>query len=113
MKKIIWLSIILLSVNMCFFPKKANVGNLNTSTGEYTEGTSSIYLAPIWAKSYDSHLITFVPSGAGVWDTTDFEGNVKAPELALGVWAIFFLIPSTLIFYFSIFFKKKRVESAD
>lgn len=111
MKKIIWLSIILLSVNLLFFPKKAQTGSLNQSTGQFFKGINSIYLAPIWSKSYESHLISFVPSNTGVWDSTDFDGNVKAPDLALGIWIIFFLVPSGLIFYLSVFYKRNRIKS--
>jgi hypothetical protein len=111
MKKIIWLSIIILSVNLLFFPKKAETGSLNQSTGNFFKGVSSIYLAPIWSKSYSSHLISFVPSNTSVWDSTDLDGNKKSPKLAIGIWIIFFLIPSAIIFYLSVFYKKNRNKS--
>ena len=104
MKKIIWLSIILLSVNLLLFPKKARTGSLDRDSGIFSGGMSCIYLAPIWSKSYDSHIISFVPSNTQVWSSTDLAGNLKWPELAISFWVIYFFFPSYLIFCYSVFY---------
>jgi len=38
---------------------------------------------------------------------TDLDFNPIASPFALDIWAIFFLIPSLLIYYFSVFYKKR------
>jgi len=141
MKKIILLAIVLICGNIVFFPHKAQVFSLNMKTSEHTAQKDAIYLAPIWKKSYDSHLFTFasIPKIANDVVTDVFEmedesgktwpgkgpiyyssyksgvffmnwsGNVSIPPvLALNLWAIYFLIPSILIFLLSLLFALKK-----
>jgi hypothetical protein len=118
MKKNIWLLVILLSINLIFFPKRCNVASIDTTNGKVLNKTSVLFLSPIWSSSYDGHLVLLSPlpqlNNPNVvissYAVTDFEGNTKEPEskLALNIWSIYFLIPTILIFLLSLFFPLKK-----
>jgi hypothetical protein len=144
MKKNILLLVILISINIAFFPHKAQVFTLNMKTGEHFAQKDAIYLSPIWNKSYDSHLFTFatIPKIADDVVTDVFEmeeqngktwsgkgpiyyrsyksgvffinrsGNAIVPPVqAYDIWATYFLLPSILIFFISLFYTFKKIKT--
>lgn len=136
--KTILISILLLIINLLFFPSYVDLYHANQKTGETVPEINVIYLAPIWTKSYSSHFFSLASSekkyNTSEWMTfekigengkklnsleafnemIEYEKNYDGNKKAYGVWTIFFCLPSLLIISLSfLFFKHKNSNKSD
>jgi hypothetical protein len=130
MKTAIFFLVILLGLNLLFFPKKITKTIIDTQQGgNYLAERKVYFFSPVWTNDYKSKFFTIgdftdaeiqnyvskVSSGSSNPDNIRVGIKTDASfaiivESANDIWLIFILIPSIIIFSIVLFLIKRKMQ---